>query len=205
MREVNRLQSKRIEIVGIAYSGSKFNIGIGMNNPTSNDRRCGDESLRRGRWSESGATYFLTLCTRDRREGLTRPEIATALRSELSSCEYDRHCRVSAGVIMPDHLHLLVELTGALGLSRVVARVKAKTRTVLNAVMIEWQSNFYEHRMRPDDPKAAVLRYIMLNPFRAGLIDEDEKYAWAWMHADEAQRFDSSAFDEGKLFPAWLQ
>src|SRR6266568_6393917 len=108
----------------------------------------GDESLRRGRWSEKGAWYFVTLCVEGRALGLTMDALALVVRDEIGACEKAAHWRVAAAVIMPDHLHMLIELTGALPLSRIVARVKAKTGSSLRTKGLGWQGNFYEHRLR---------------------------------------------------------
>jgi putative transposase len=147
--------------------------------------------------------YFLTLCTRERRAGLHQAEVAGALRGEIAACERGGHWCVVAGVIMPDHLHLLAELTGEIALSRVVARLKAKTKAALLKSGLEWQGNFYEHRLRADDPRETVIRYIICNPQRAGLVRADELYVGAWMHPEVEQWF-SSVSDEGRPFPEWL-
>ena len=164
----------------------------------------GDGALRRYRVSLPETSFFLTLCTEARIEGLTRDNIATAIRTELSAIESDGHWIQRAGVLKPDHLHVLVRLTGELPIARCVARLKSKTRQLLLVHRIFWQPNFYEHRLRPDDSVEDVVRYIFLNPFRPGVAASNSNYRWFWLGAEEAAWF-TPGTDNGKPFPEWLR
>lgn len=115
----------------------------------------------------------------------------------------DQTLLLRAAVIMPDHVHLLVVLTGRLTLGQVIGRLKAKTRPALQASGLAWQGNYYEHRMRPDDPVEDVIRYIYLNPYHAHLIRLDEAYPWFWLGEHEAQWFKPGPELERPL-PEWL-
>lgn len=104
---------------------------------------------------------------------------------------------------MPDHLHLLAELTGDLPISRCIARLKTKTRPNLLNQGISWQGNFYEHRLRPEEPSRLVIRYLFLNPARAELVHASESYPWFWLGAEENAWFRPTT-DAGMPFPEWL-
>lgn len=164
----------------------------------------GDGALRRHRVSVSGVSYFLTLRTEARARGLTRDDVANAIRFEITAIETDNYWTQRAGVLMPDHLHLLVRLTGALSIARCAARLKSKTRLALLAHRVSWQPNFYEHRLRPDDAVEDVLRYIFLNPYRDALSKSDKPYRWFWLGVEEETWFKPET-DDGCAFPEWLQ
>ena len=167
----------------------------------------GYQALRRYRWSNPGFTYFLTLCTANRVTGLTRDGVAAAIRNEIAACEADGYWRVRAGVIMPEHVHLLVVLAGDLTLGRIVARLKAKTRSSLASIeggSVRWQGNYFEHRLRPDERIEDVLRYIYLNPYRAGMVARMERYPWSWLHPEEAAWF-TAQLDDERPYPEWLR
>jgi putative transposase len=164
----------------------------------------GDEALRRARVSLVGGSYFITLCTRNRMPGLIKPEIGRAIRTECDSIMTAGHWVHRAGIIMPDHVHLLVRLTGDLAVSRCVGRLKSKTRDRLSSSGLEWQPNFFEHRLRPDDSVESVVRYIFLNPHREGIARECESYPWFWLGEDETRWF-TPMTDDGQPFAAWLQ
>jgi putative transposase len=166
--------------------------------------RRGDEALRRHRISQSGTSYFLTLCSAQRREGLTHAHLPGFIRAELTAIEADGHWKLRAGVLMPDHLHLLVCLTGQLPLGRCVARLKAKTKPALQAEDLRWQGNFYEHRLCPNESVEDVVRYLFLNPHRENRIANGESYPWFWLGHDEAAWFVAGT-DRGRPFPEWLR
>lgn len=164
----------------------------------------GYESLRRYRVTIPDASYFLTLCTHDRAAGLNRPETAAAIKEQICALEGDAAFVLQAAVIMPDHLHLLGIVTGQLSVGQIVGRLKAKTRAGLLAAGLRWQGNFFEHRMRPEDPLEDVLRYLFLNPYRAHLLSPTETYPWFWLGPTEAAWF-RPTLDDDRPFPEWLE
>ena len=105
---------------------------------------------------------------------------------------------------MPDHLHLLVRLTGNLTITRCVARLKAKTRPTLLSRNLSWQANFFEHRLRDGDLVEDVLRDIFLNPYRNGVTAINDSYRWFWLSKEDESRFKPGT-DNGLPFPEWLQ
>lgn len=164
----------------------------------------GDEVLRRFRISQPYTDYFLTLCTHDRQAGLSGPMGAAALRAETQNIECDGYWTIRGAVIMPDHIHLLATLHDKLPLSRVIARLKSKTRAALATTGLRWQGNYYEHRLREADAIEGVLLYIFLNPYRAGLLPASDTYPWFWLGPREADWFKPRP-DDGKPFADWLR
>jgi REP element-mobilizing transposase RayT len=163
----------------------------------------GYEALRRFRTSIEGANYFLTLCTRERRAGLAATTPAAAIRNELELIANDGTIVSRAWVIMPDHLHLFFALTGRLAIGQVAGRIKAKTRLALAASGLQWQGNYYEHRLRPGDAAEDVLRYLFLNPYRAALLPPTKAYPLFWMSEKDAEWFHPT-LEDGRPFPEWL-
>jgi REP element-mobilizing transposase RayT len=88
--------------------------------------RPGYEALRRHRVTIPGASYFVTLCTHDRRCGLNSVAIAGRIRAELQDMENEGIVRLQAAVIMPDQLHVLIIVLGRLRIGQVIGRMKAK-------------------------------------------------------------------------------
>jgi REP element-mobilizing transposase RayT len=79
-----------------------------------------------------------------------------------------------AFVVMPDHLHWLLRITGRHDLSQVVRSVKAiSSRRIGGAI---WQKGFYDHAIREDEDLQTVARYIVANPLRAGLVRRIGEY-----------------------------
>jgi REP element-mobilizing transposase RayT len=84
------------------------------------DPEHGHAALRSGRWSESGADYFLTFCTLNRQAGLNDAVIQQSIWSEIAKMENESAWHVRTATIMPDHLHLLITLGEGFGLAEVV-------------------------------------------------------------------------------------
>jgi putative transposase len=89
----------------------------------------GDEALRRFRVSQPGANYFLTMKLADKGGPNLTAFANHAIRAEIEAIESSGHWQIRGAVIMPDHLHLLLTLGPTLPISRVVARLKSRTRT----------------------------------------------------------------------------
>jgi putative transposase len=170
---------------------------------TSMQRRPGYDWLRRGRVSIAGATYFITLCTHERRAGLTDHPCSTAITAQLRAIECDHAAEVTAAIIMPEHVHFLLILTGNLAIGQIVARLKFKTRLVLASIGLRWQGNYFEHRLRSADMLEDVIRYMFLNPYAAGLLPREQKYLLFWTSDAVASWFDPT-LDDGRPFPEWL-
>jgi REP element-mobilizing transposase RayT len=72
-----------------------------------------------------------------------------------------------AFVVMPDHLHWLLQLQQDT-LSTVVGRVKSISAKRLGRHV--WQAGFYDRALRRNDDLQAMARYVVANPVRAGLV-----------------------------------
>lgn len=78
------------------------------------------------RYCQSDASYFLTFCTFGRRKLLHLPVILEFLIEELRFYERKIH-KLIAYTVMPDHIHLIVEVTGARTLSAFLQSFKSYT------------------------------------------------------------------------------
>jgi putative transposase len=151
----------------------------------------GHGALRRGRWSTSGAEYFLTFCTHDRNPGLTKPAMLAAVLTQMQQLEADRVWHLRTAVVMPDHVHLLVTIGESNELAGAVRVFKGRLTPVLRKSGLRWQQAYFDHRMRPDEDRLPVFLYIFLNPYRAGLLPQNERWPgyyccegdWSWFGA----------------------
>ena len=79
-----------------------------------------------------------------------------------------------AFVVMPDHMHWLMQLDAGASLSKVVGTVKAVTAHGLGGRI--WQTGFHDHALRREEDLAMLARYIVANPVRAGLVQRVGNY-----------------------------
>jgi len=81
---------------------------------------------------------------------------------------------------MPDHFHWLMEQGDSSKLSTTVRNVKAHSARKINRSLKRtgplWQPGFYDRAIRREEDIAAVARYIVANPLRAGLVDRIGDY-----------------------------
>ena len=76
---------------------------------------------------------------------------------------------------MPDHLHALISIDRDASLSATVGNLKRATSKFSS---IEWQRNFFDHRLRGDESFEEKAAYIRNNPVRAGLTMHEEKWPY---------------------------
>lgn len=137
-------------------------------------------NLRIGRVSEIGRGYLVTTVTRDRLPLFADLRLARLAIRELRACDEAGLCCTLAFVLMPDHLHWLLQLTGA-KLPDLLRRFKSLSGGAINRSRdtpgrAVWQGGFHDHGMRDGADLQHVARYIVANPVRAGLVDSARQY-----------------------------
>ncbi len=163
----------------------------------------GPNALRRGRVSMPHAEYFVTVCLQPRRAVLV-PDFAAVLQSEAQRLAADGGWTLRCLTVMPDHLHLFFILGERLTLSQAMARLKTKTQMFVRPHGTDWQDNFYDHKVRREDSIESIIRYIYLNPYRAGLIQPAESWPYFYCREEDWAWFQGLT-DSGQPFPEWLQ
>lgn len=163
----------------------------------------GHAALRRGRFSQSEAEYFLTICTEAKHSGLDMPSVAKTVFAEAHAMSADGTWGMQCAVVMPDHLHLLVTLGRRLSLARSIQRLKAKTSASLRAKGLSWERGFFDRQLRPDDNRMSLFLYIYLNPYRAGLMERSGQWPHYYCREEEWLWF-RDMLDADLPHPEWL-
>ena len=87
-------------------------------------------------------------------------------------------------LLMPDHLHALLSLPpSGKPLKQVISKWKEWTA---KEIKIEWQRDFFEHRLRHDESRREKADYILQNPVRGKLIARAED--WPFVYFGDGQR-----------------
>jgi len=137
-------------------------------------------ALRKGRISETGRIYLITTTVKDREPLFGDFALARAAIHELRASDAAGLSRTLAFVLMPDHLHWLVQLeSGSLAL--LLARYKKRAASAVNRVRGTagrpvWQTGFHDRALRREESLRAVARYVVTNPVRAGLVRSVRDY-----------------------------
>jgi putative transposase len=91
----------------------------------------------------------------------------------------EEQIEISAHCFMPDHVHLLVSAKSPASNAR---RFINRARQFSGYAFAEkykvrlWQRYGYDHVLREDDAVFSMVRYIVENPVRAGLVARIEDY-----------------------------
>lgn len=115
-----------------------------------------------------------TACTENRRRGLANASVVEALLPMLESAANTHGCLVPLYCFMPDHLHLVIRgMTDTSAPKRAAEAFKRDSGMWLaeNRPNLEWQKDFYDRILRYNEISATV-RYLALNPVRAGLTSD---------------------------------
>jgi REP element-mobilizing transposase RayT len=132
------------------------------------------KSLRKGRVSLPNHAYLVTIVTTSR-----KPVFASFTAARVAvRCFHDkdvaRHAQTLAFVVMPDHIHWLLQLEENGSLSETVRVYKAKVSLILRQQI--WQRGFHDRALRDEDDLRDIARYIIANPLRSGLAKHVGEY-----------------------------
>jgi putative transposase len=145
-----------------------------------------DDSLRIGRhhlphWQQGGSTYFVTF--RSARGALPIEAVHTIRDMILEG--HGRRYDLAFGVIMPDHVHLLLrplEIEPGIwhDLSDILKWIKGAGARRINQLLggqgSVWQKESFDRIVRDEEEYFQKWQYMVLNPFKAGLVDNPDDY-----------------------------
>ena len=148
---------------------------------TSNYRRKGTRRLRLGRYSDKNQIYHVNVSTHQRSPVFTCLTNGRLLIHAMMRAEIEEHAKTLAFVIMPDHLHWLMQLTSNRSLSSCIGNVKSESSRKISennkSTEPVWQSGFYDRALRQEEDIIDVARYMIANPVRAGIVGSVRQYA----------------------------
>jgi putative transposase len=137
----------------------------------------------------SDATFFVTICCQRRGENqLCHPDVAPILSDAARFYQDQHNWYVHLLLLMPDHVHLLASFGPEAGVRKTIERWK---RYTARHAHIDWQRDFFDHRLRSDESFDEKAAYIRQNPVRAGLVTkaEDWPYLQVGTHLRGIRRF----------------
>jgi len=92
----------------------------------------------------------------------------------------EKFYRLIAAVVMPDHVHVVFRPEDGYSLSRVVRGMKGVSAKLVNQARSTrgafWQDEYHDRILRTEEEVIEKSRYLLENPSRAGLVQQDESY-----------------------------
>ena len=123
-----------------------------------------------------GATYFITLCCEAKAKNqLCQRQIAEQIFRTAKLYNDRGRWYLELMLLMPDHLHALIAIDGETSLSKVVGDFKHATSRF---ACVQWQRNFFDHRLRHDESSDEKENYIRNNPVRAKLVEREDDWPY---------------------------
>lgn len=135
--------------------------------------------LRKGRSSQPGGIYLIATATHQRKPLFNNIFLGRLVVNTLRN-ESGRATTLAC-VLMPDHLHWLVQLQTDVTLSNLMQAVKSVSSHTINRFLISdgriWQAGYHDHAVRREEDVRAMARYVITNPLRAKLVDNVADYS----------------------------
>ena len=112
---------------------------------------------------------------------LRRPDIAELVEAALRFY-HSRWYELRAWVIMPNHLHFLIQV-GETPLAKIVKELKRYTAREANRILQRegafWCEDYFDTYMRDAEHELKTRRYIENNPVKALLVREPKDWPWS--------------------------
>ena len=97
--------------------------------------------------------------------------------------------KIIAWCIMPNHVHILIEVFNGFSLSEIIHSWKSYSANQINKLLNRtgqvWMMEYFDRYIRDYEHFDKVVNYIHNNPVKAGLVKSPSEYRW------------SSAYEEG--------
>ena len=126
--------------------------------------------------------YSITCTTHNRQPIFIARDIFEIMRQYLGEVAAKAQFRVWVFCFMPDHLHLLLEGKKAESdLQQYMKLFKQRSGYWYqqNTGQRLWSTSYFDHVLRKEEDTIVVVKYILANPERAGLVKSWYKYPYS--------------------------
>ena len=132
------------------------------------------------RFQKAEALHFITFSCFHRLQLLEAPEPKDTFEAVLEQIRARLRARVNAYVLMPEHVHLLINEPPSILLAQLVKALKQTTSRKLKGDRERfWQDRYFDRNIRGEAARSEVIRYIHRNPVKRGLVASPEQYKWS--------------------------
>ena len=140
----------------------------------------GHRALRRHRIDIPGGIYLITTTTQKRQKLFSDFTCASAMARQFVRADLLHGIELLAWVLMPDHVHWLIQMQNNTSLSEWASRMKSGSARHFNRITGHtgpvWARAFHDHALRTNEDVKSLACYIIANPLRAGLAENIGDY-----------------------------
>ena len=132
------------------------------------------------RLQQAQALHFVTFSCFHRLPVLQAPGAMETVEAVLEQTRARHQARVYAYVLMPEHVHLLVNEPPRIVLAQWLKAVKQiSSRKLRESRERFWQARYYDSNVYGEKARSEVIRYIHRNPVVRGLVEKPEDWPWS--------------------------
>jgi putative transposase len=133
------------------------------------------------RFQQARDVHFLTFSCYRRRANLDNDSARAEFLSALERVRQNYGLCVYAYVIMPEHVHLLINEPQHNALAQAIKSLKqgVARRLALRAEYPFWQARYYDFNVWSEIKFVEKIRYIHRNPVHRGLAAKPEDWPWS--------------------------
>lgn len=132
------------------------------------------------RLQKAESLHFITFSCFHRFPLLEAAGARETVEAVLEQTRARHQARIYAYVLMPEHVHLLVNEPPQMLLAQFLKAVKQVTSRRLRGPREKfWQGRYYDSNVRGEMARSEVIRYIHRNPVARGLVAKPEDWPWS--------------------------
>jgi len=166
---------------------------------------------KRIRYQQTGEFHFLTFSCYRRRAYLATAAAMELFEDALERVRRRYHFVVAGYVVMPEHVHLLVNEPRRALLSKAVQALKLSV-SVRSRQRPFWQAHYYDFNIPGHEKFVEKLRYMHRNPVKRGLVAKPEDWKWSsfrhyqtGIHGIVEVESEWTAQERGGQLPEWMR
>jgi len=163
------------------------------------------------RYQQTGDFHFLTFSCYRRRPYLSAIAAMELFEDALERVRRRYFFAVAGYVVMPEHVHLLVNEPQRGLLSRTIQALKLSV-SMRGRERPFWLAHYYDFNVSTHEKFVEKLRYVHRNPVRRGLVAKPEDWAWSsYRHYQTGKRgiveieSEWTARERGWQLPEWIR
>ncbi|HEY3703507.1 MAG TPA: transposase, partial [Terracidiphilus sp.] len=132
------------------------------------------------RFQKAEALHFITFSCFQRLPFLEESEPKDLFELVLEQTRARHQARVFAYVLMPEHIHLLINEPPLILLAQFLKALKQITSRKLRGDRPQfWQERYFDANIYSESGRSQVIRYIHRNPVKRGLVAFPQQYRWS--------------------------
>ena len=132
------------------------------------------------RYQQAESLHFITFSCYRRQPFLSDPHSKSIIEHQLEQTRARHRARIYAYVLMPEHVHLLMNEPPEILVAQFLKSWKQETSKKLKGERKQfWQTRYYDRNIRGPEELHDVIHYIHRNPVKRDLVTAPDLYQWS--------------------------